>query len=260
MELSLKKSEASLSGSTIPFGGIILQNQNTAQAYFLDRLQIADNAPKSHTDYGADRGKYVQNRENRSIITAVALIHHVAKLLLVVLLLAWQQANAASSLLWSIDSLNNLLKVNPSTASSTVVGRIGNPWNLTGLAYGEGNLWSIDSLNNLLKVNPSTASSTVIGRIGNPWNLTSLAYGDGNLWSIDSLNNLLKVNPSTASSAVIGRIGNPWNLTGLAYEEQWTITTSSSPSNGGTASGSGTYNDGTAASVMGRQQTLALVL
>jgi Divergent InlB B-repeat domain len=36
---------------------------------------------------------------------------------------------------------------------------------------------------------------------------------------------------------------------GLAYEQQWAVSTSSSPSNGGSTTGAGTYDDGTTATV-----------
>jgi len=112
-------------------------------------------------------------------------------------------------------------------------------------------LYSIDKEGDLRQINPSTASSSFIGTVTlNGWQMAGLAYGSGNLYSIDLEGDLRQINPSTASSSFIGTVTlNGWQMAGLAYEQQWAITTSSSPSNGGSTSGGGTYDDGTGVSV-----------
>jgi len=72
--------------------------------------------------------------------------------------------------LYGLDADNNLITINPASATTKVVGNIGLPvspgGNVTLLASLGHRLYAIDPNNNLYRINPSTGAATLVGSTG----------------------------------------------------------------------------------------------
>ena len=163
--------------------------------------------------------------------------------------------------LWLYGIVNNnycFEKIDPSSGAilQTITHSVGSiP--IGNVAYGGGCLWLYGIVNNnycFEKIDPDSGAilQTITHSVGSiP--IGNVAYGGGCLWLYGIVNNnycFEKIDPS--SGAILQTITHSVGsiVTGsFTFEQQWAIATSSSPSDGGSTSGGGTYDDWTTAAV-----------
>lgn len=143
--------------------------------------------------------------------------------------------------IYSLDAANNLVNVNPATATTTVIGNTGLPvsanGNVTLITFlGKGLLFAVDPNNDLYSLNLATGLATKIGATGIPVpdfvncvTGNSLAGANGHLyftWQVDDMtglcqsitpSTLYRINPYTGAAGSVGATGAAAPIVGAGF-------------------------------------------
>ena len=151
----------------------------------------------------------------------------------------------------------SIQKINPSNGAivQTISTSPTSPFYPNSLTYGGGYLWLFANATfSIQKINPSNGAivQTISTSPTSPFYPNSLTYGGGYLWLFANATfSIQKINPS--NGAIVQTIStsptSPFYPESLTFEQQWAITTSSSPISGGSTAGVGSYDDGTTTTV-----------